>query len=54
MAAVITPTPDPFTMAIVMAPLLVLYGLGVLMAHFTYRARTSADDEPAGDAVTGG
>ncbi len=32
-AAVITPTPDPFNMLIVMVPLLALYGLGVLLAR---------------------
>ncbi len=38
LAAVITPTPDPFTMSVVMVPLLGLYGLGLLMARFAYRA----------------
>ena len=33
-AAVITPTPDPFTMLIVMAPLFLLYLLGVFLARF--------------------
>lgn len=33
-AAVITPTPDPFTMLIVMFPLFLLYLLGVLFARF--------------------
>ncbi len=32
-AAVITPTPDPFNMLIVMVPLLGLYALGVLLAR---------------------
>jgi len=31
-AAMITPTVDPFNMALVMAPLIMLYGLGVLLA----------------------
>lgn len=31
-AAIITPTPDPFNMMIVMVPLLVLYEVGVLLA----------------------
>ena len=39
LAAVITPTPDPFTMSIVMFPLLGLYVLGVVLAQFTYRPR---------------
>ena len=33
LAAVITPTPDPFNMLIVMAPLILLYELGVLLAR---------------------
>ena len=33
-AAVITPTPDPFTMLVVMVPLFLLYLLGVLFARF--------------------
>lgn len=33
-AAVITPTPDPFNMMIVMVPLFVLYEAGVLLAKF--------------------
>ncbi|MEA3345124.1 MAG: twin-arginine translocase subunit TatC [Chloroflexota bacterium] len=33
LAAVITPTPDPFNMLIVMAPLVLLYELGVLLAR---------------------
>ncbi len=32
-AAVITPTPDPFTMLITMAPMVVLYGLSILLAR---------------------
>lgn len=33
-AAVLTPTPDPFTMFLVFLPMLVLYELGLLMARF--------------------
>jgi sec-independent protein translocase protein TatC len=33
LAAVVTPTPDPFNMLIVMAPLLVLYEVGVFLAR---------------------
>lgn len=33
LAAVITPTPDPFNMLIVMVPLILLYELGVLLAR---------------------
>ena len=39
LSAIITPTPDPFTMSLVMFPLLGLYVLGVIMAKFTYRPR---------------
>ncbi len=39
LAAVITPTPDPFNMTLVMIPLLALYELGILLARFTYRPR---------------
>lgn len=39
LAAIITPTPDPFTMGVVMLPLFGLYLLGLLMARFTYRPR---------------
>ena len=53
LAAVITPTPDPFTMGIVMVPLLLLYALGLLLARFTYRSRSSPDDEPAGGKPAG-
>lgn len=38
-AAIITPTPDPFNMTIVMVPLLLLYELGILLARLTYRPR---------------
>jgi len=33
-AAVVTPTPDPLTMTLVATPLLLLYGLGILLARF--------------------
>ncbi len=39
LAAIITPTPDPFNMLIVMAPLIVLYEVGIILAHFAYRPR---------------
>ena len=32
LAAVITPTVDPFNMALVMGPLIVLYEIGVILA----------------------
>ena len=36
-AAVATPTPDPVNMAILMLPLFMLYGLGILLASFARR-----------------
>ncbi|MBC8331321.1 MAG: twin-arginine translocase subunit TatC [Anaerolineae bacterium] len=42
LAAVITPTPDVFNMMLVMAPLLVLYELGIVLAWFAGRARNKA------------
>ncbi|MFB0547165.1 MAG: twin-arginine translocase subunit TatC [Anaerolineae bacterium] len=41
-AAVITPTPDPVNMTLVMAPLMILYEVGVLLAKITYRRRELA------------
>ena len=42
-AAIITPTIDPVNMAIVMAPLFVLYLLSVGMAYLVYRPRDPRD-----------
>ena len=42
LAAVITPTPDAFNMLITMAPLLILYEVGIVMAWFAGRARRKA------------
>jgi sec-independent protein translocase protein TatC len=42
-AAVITPTIDPVNMAIVMAPLIVLYAISVGLAYLLYRPRTPRD-----------
>jgi sec-independent protein translocase protein TatC len=39
-AAAITPTVDPVNMALVMAPLLGLYALGIIMASVVYRKRS--------------
>jgi sec-independent protein translocase protein TatC len=33
-AAVVTPTPDPLNMALVATPLILLYGLGILLSRF--------------------
>ncbi len=45
-AAVITPTPDPFNMTLVMLPLLALYEVGIILAHFTYQPRPTYGDDP--------
>jgi sec-independent protein translocase protein TatC len=47
-AAVITPTIDPVNMAIVMAPLIILYFLSVGLAYLLYKPRTPRDfsEEP--------
>ena len=47
LAAIITPTPDPFNMMLVMAPLLLLYELGILLARVVYRPRPSYLSETA-------
>ena len=41
LAAVITPTPDPFNMAVVMVPLFVLFEVGIVLARIFYRPRTT-------------
>ncbi len=41
-AALITPTPDPLNMSLVMAPLLVLYAMGIALAKIMYRPRESS------------
>lgn len=43
-AAMITPTPDPFNMLLVMAPLILLYEVGVLLARLVYRPRDTSPD----------
>jgi len=45
LAAVATPTPDPVTMLIAMAPLVVLFELSVLLARIFERRRESETDE---------
>jgi sec-independent protein translocase protein TatC len=37
---ILTPTPDPMTMLLMMAPLLVLYGLGILLCQWTSTKKT--------------
>jgi sec-independent protein translocase protein TatC len=47
LAAVITPTPDPFNMTIVMIPLILLYGIGEILARVAKPVpRTKKDSEP--------
>ncbi len=38
LAAVITPTPDPFNMGLVMLPLLLMYEIGIVLAKLAYRS----------------
>lgn len=46
-AAVITPTPDPVNMGIVMAPLMVLYGFSIILVYLARRgAQTPAMLDP--------
>lgn len=45
LAAVITPTPDPFNMLIVMVPLFGLYGIGELLARFAKPFSKSAGED---------
>jgi sec-independent protein translocase protein TatC len=40
-AAVVTPTPDPFNMGLVMLPLLLMYEIGIVLAKVAYRERTT-------------
>ncbi len=49
LAAVITPTPDPFTMSLVMVPLLGLYVLGILLARLAYKPRASRERSSAAE-----
>ena len=44
LAAAITPTPDPFNMMLVMAPLMLLYGLGIFLAWIAGRQRKASLD----------
>ncbi len=49
LSAIITPTPDPFNMSIVMAPLLLLYVFGIVLAHFVYKERSPSPPASAAD-----
>ena len=42
-AAIITPTVDPVNMSIVMGPLIVLYGLSIVLAWLLYKPRAPRD-----------
>jgi sec-independent protein translocase protein TatC len=44
-AAVVTPTPDPVNMSLLMAPLFVLYMLSILFAYLARRGEESVDDK---------
>lgn len=46
-AALVTPTPDPLNMGLVMAPLIVLYGLGIILAKMLYRPREAGSPATA-------
>ncbi len=46
-AAAITPTVDPLNMGLVMAPLVVLYGIGILLARLAYRQRAAPAEAEA-------
>jgi sec-independent protein translocase protein TatC len=48
-AAVATPTPDPVTMLVAMAPLLVLFELSVLLARICERRRAAAEPDERWD-----
>jgi sec-independent protein translocase protein TatC len=43
LAAVATPTPDPFTMSLAMAPLIVLFELSILLARWIGRVKPVSD-----------
>jgi len=47
LAAMITPTIDPINMMIVMLPLLVLYGVGVVMAYLAWSGRRKEEVQQA-------
>ncbi|MCS7177714.1 MAG: twin-arginine translocase subunit TatC [Anaerolineae bacterium] len=46
LAALVTPTGDPINMALVMIPLVLLYGLSILLAYLAYR-KPGDQPEPA-------
>ena len=44
-AAIATPTPDPITMLVTMAPLVILFELSILAASVLERRKGDADDD---------
>ena len=44
-AAVVTPTPDPVNMMIVMVPLYLLYEVGVILARIAHIGKKASDQE---------
>jgi sec-independent protein translocase protein TatC len=46
-AAIITPSPDATTMLIFMAPMIVLYFLGVWVSYITLKKKDKAAEPPA-------
>jgi sec-independent protein translocase protein TatC len=58
LAAVVTPTPDPFTMLIALAPLVVLYELSILLARIFEPKGSSRwafwDDDDADEPLDAG
>ena len=46
LAAVITPTPDPVNMGIVMLPMMILYGLSIVLAWIAYRPKEAEVGAP--------
>ncbi len=50
LAAVVTPTPDPINMGLVMLPLILLYGLSIILAYF---ARPRRKQEAGGKRQEG-
>ena len=51
-SALITPTPDPVNMSIMMVPLLALYGISILFASIAGRRRENAQEKNATDNPT--
>jgi len=47
-SAVITPTPDPINQTIVAAPLIVLYGLSIILAWMVQRRKPKVEPSPIG------